>query len=109
MKEVQIQLLRQANLSKIYALHASRKIQHQDGEELEKCVPEARIVSEAGPSTKPFREIPEPFQHRLKDYDVPSLTNCSSRGSRTPSLVTVDDAPISLGVSSPIEDNLWQG
>jgi hypothetical protein len=34
--------------------------------------------------SKPFRDSPDPDQH-LKDFDsLPSLTNGSSRGSRTP-------------------------
>ena len=49
--------------------------------------PSPKVVS------KPFIESPEPYHHALKDFDVPSLTNGSSRGSRTPSVVTDFDHP----------------
>lgn len=48
------------------------------------------VLEAASPKvrSKPFRESPDPYQHVFKDFDVPSLTTGSSRGSRTSSVVT---------------------
>ena len=59
-------------------------------------------------NSKPYRESLEPYQHCFKDSDLPSLTNGSSRGSRTPSVAT-DFEPSNVGLDIPSREreDLW--
>jgi hypothetical protein len=104
-----VQYRRDRNLIKEFVPQSMRQSQISEGDaegdvEVDGVtdIPSTRIGS------KPSGESPEPFQNRFKDFDVPSLTNGSSCGSRTPS-VTTDSEHSSAGLDIPSRDqeDLW--
>jgi hypothetical protein len=59
--------------------------------------------------SKPFRDSPDPDQHLLKDFDsLPSLTNGSSRGSRTPCSSVVAEFEHSYALDRPTAGTVTQ-
>jgi hypothetical protein len=96
-----VQFRRDGNLPGSSAIRSMRHSQIHEGEGEGEGVIE--VLNRKGVSSKPFRESPEPYQLRYEDYDVPSLTNGSSRGSRTPSVANGFEPP-NLDLDIPSRD-----